>query len=126
MIVECFFLRDLNELGLIVWMFKPKGLVKLQDMIRAPTTKPMEVLLRQASPDTYKDVLKEVKAKEFYNLVIDTKPENMNFFLKGVSRLVNTIISRWYPFFQKKKNLLTELGGGGSSIDDSDLWPKVV
>jgi hypothetical protein len=57
----------------------------LQDMIRAPTAKPMEVLLRQASPDTYKDVLKEVKAKEFYNLVIDTKPENMNFFLKGVS-----------------------------------------
>lgn len=44
----------------------------------------MEVLLRQASPETYKDVLKEVKAKEFYNLVIDTKAENMNFFLKGV------------------------------------------
>ena len=59
----------------------------LQDLIRAPTAKPMEVLLRQASPSTYKDVLKEVKAKEFYNLVIDTKAENMNFFLKGVSRL---------------------------------------
>lgn len=57
----------------------------LQDMIRAPTAKPMEILLRQASPDTYKDVLREVKAKEYYNLVIDTKPENMNFFLKGVS-----------------------------------------
>lgn len=40
--------------------------------------------MRQASPDTYKEVLKEVKANEFYNLVIDTKPENMNFFLKGV------------------------------------------
>lgn len=107
-------MRDLNELGLIVWMFKPKGLVKLQDMIRAPTTKPMEVLLRQASPDTYKDVLKEVKAKEFYNLVIDTKPENMNFFLKGVSRLVNTITSRCYPFFFKRKKIyLLNLEGGG-------------
>ncbi|XP_045024647.1 glutamate receptor ionotropic, kainate 2 isoform X3 [Daphnia magna] len=59
----------------------------LQDMIRAPTAKPMEILLRQASPDTYKDVLREVKAKEYYNLVIDTKPENMNFFLKGVLQL---------------------------------------
>ena len=68
-------------------MLVPKGLVKLQDLIRAPTAKPMEVMLRQASPDTYKDVLKEVKAKEFYNLVIDTKPENMNFFLKGVSSI---------------------------------------
>ena len=58
-------------------------------MIRAPTAKPMEVLLRQASPDTYKEVLKEVKAKEFYNLVIDTKPENMNFFLKGVSQILD-------------------------------------
>lgn len=65
----------------------PPGLVKLQDLIRAPTVRPMEVLLRQASPSTYKDVLKEVKAKEFYNLVIDTKAENMNFFLKGVSKL---------------------------------------
>jgi len=66
-------------------LYTPKGLVMLQDMIRAPTAKPMEILLRQASPDTYKDVLKEVKAKEYYNLVIDTRPENMNFFLKGVS-----------------------------------------
>ncbi|XP_045024645.1 glutamate receptor ionotropic, kainate 2 isoform X1 [Daphnia magna] len=64
-----------------------QGLVMLQDMIRAPTAKPMEILLRQASPDTYKDVLREVKAKEYYNLVIDTKPENMNFFLKGVLQL---------------------------------------
>ncbi|XP_046446543.1 glutamate receptor ionotropic, kainate 2-like isoform X4 [Daphnia pulex] len=64
-----------------------QGLVMLQDMIRAPMAKPMEILLRQASPDTYKDVLKEVKAKEFYNLVIDTRPENMNFFLKGVLQL---------------------------------------
>lgn len=70
----------------IVFLFSSSGLVKLQDLIRAPTARPMEVLLRQASPDTYKDVLKEVKAKEFYNLVIDTKADNMNFFLKGASR----------------------------------------
>lgn len=64
------------------------GLVKLQDLIRTRTAKPIEVLLRQVTPDTYKEVLKEVKAKEYYNLVIDTNPDNMNFFLKGVS-LIN-------------------------------------
>lgn len=63
-----------------------KGLVKLQDLIRAPTAKPMEVLLRQATADTYHEVLKEVKGKEYYNLVIDTRAENMPAFLKGVSR----------------------------------------
>lgn len=78
----------------VLYFFAPtlyKGLVMLQDMIRAPMAKPMEILLRQASPDTYKDVLKEVKAKEFYNLVIDTRPENMNFFLKGVSSVAIAI-----------------------------------
>ena len=59
--------------------------MKLQDLIRAPTRKPLEVFLRQATPETYLQVLREIKAREIYNLVIGAKAENMHYFLKGVT-----------------------------------------
>jgi hypothetical protein len=39
----------------------------------------------QAEPDSYRDILKTIKTKEIQNLIVDTKPENINEFLKGVS-----------------------------------------
>lgn len=45
----------------------------------------MEIHLRQADPDSYRAILKEIKNKEIYSIVIDTKPSNMQHFLKGVS-----------------------------------------
>lgn len=59
--------------------------MKLRELIRAPGRRDVELHLRQAEPATYRDVLKEIKSKEIHNLLIDTKPENMHLFLRGVS-----------------------------------------
>lgn len=60
------------------------GLIKLRELVRSPHNKNMEIHLRQADPDSYRAVLKEIKSKEIYSVVIDTKPSNMQHFLKGV------------------------------------------
>lgn len=65
----------------------PSGLMKLQDLMRLPTRRPLEVLLRHATSDTYVEILREIKAREIYNLVVGTKAHNMNSFLKGVLSL---------------------------------------
>ncbi|KAL3284159.1 hypothetical protein HHI36_018327 [Cryptolaemus montrouzieri] len=62
------------------------GIIKLRELIRATNTD-LEVHLRQADPDSYRAVLKEIKAKEIHNVVIDTKPDNMAHFLKGILQL---------------------------------------
>ncbi|XP_049948213.1 glutamate receptor ionotropic, kainate 1 [Schistocerca serialis cubense] len=63
------------------------GLIKLRELVRAPTNRDVEIHLRQADPDTYRSVLKEIKSKEIHNLVVDTKPEHMHHFLRGILQL---------------------------------------
>ncbi|XP_049838254.1 glutamate receptor ionotropic, kainate 2-like isoform X4 [Schistocerca gregaria] len=63
------------------------GLIKLRELVRAPTNRDVEIHLRQADPDNYRSVLKEIKSKEIHNLVVDTKPEHMHHFLRGILQL---------------------------------------
>ena len=44
----------------------------------------MEVYIRQALPEEYRDVLREIKNKGIQNIVVDTKPENIQLFLRSV------------------------------------------
>ncbi|GLV33810.1 uncharacterized protein CBL_11303 [Carabus blaptoides fortunei] len=63
------------------------GLIKLRELVRSPQNRDMEIHLRQADPDSYRGVLKEIKSKEIHNLVIDTKPINMQHFLRAILQL---------------------------------------
>lgn len=66
-----------------------KGLIKLRELVRSPLNKDLEIHLRQADPESYRAVLKEIKTKEIHNIIIDTKSTNMQHFLKGVSFYYN-------------------------------------
>nr|KAF7419981.1 hypothetical protein H0235_010278 [Vespula pensylvanica] len=58
------------------------GLVKLRELVRSPKSCEMEVHLRQADPDSYRQVLSEMKSKEIRNLIVDTRPDHMHHFLR--------------------------------------------
>ncbi|XP_034244702.1 glutamate receptor ionotropic, kainate 2-like, partial [Thrips palmi] len=59
------------------------GLMKLRDLVRQD----MELYVRQADPASFRTVLKDIKAKEIYNLVVDTRPDTMRHFLREVLQL---------------------------------------
>ncbi|XP_031771032.1 glutamate receptor ionotropic, kainate 1 isoform X2 [Apis florea] len=63
------------------------GLVKLRELVRSPKSQEMEVNLRQADPDSYRQVLSEMKSKEIRNLIVDTRPEHMHHFLRMILQL---------------------------------------
>ncbi|XP_069680352.1 glutamate receptor ionotropic, kainate 2-like isoform X2 [Periplaneta americana] len=63
------------------------GLIKLRELVRSPSNRDVEVHLRQADPESYRAVLKEIKSKEIHNLVVDTRPEHMHLFLRGILQL---------------------------------------
>ncbi|XP_066598064.1 glutamate receptor ionotropic, kainate 2-like isoform X4 [Prorops nasuta] len=63
------------------------GLVRLRELVKMPKSRNIEIQLRQADPDSYGQVLSEMKAKEFRNLIIDTKPEHMHHFLRMILEL---------------------------------------
>ncbi|XP_037804780.1 glutamate receptor ionotropic, kainate 2-like, partial [Penaeus monodon] len=52
------------------------GLMKLQEIIRSPPDKSIEIYIRQGHPENYRDILKEVKYKEIFSVIVDTLPEN--------------------------------------------------
>lgn len=70
-------------------------MIKLRELVRSEHE--VDVYLRQVTPDTYRRVLKEIKAKEIYNLVVDTRPENMQHFLRGVGKKKIYIIFVFSP-----------------------------
>ncbi|XP_024938377.1 glutamate receptor ionotropic, kainate 2 isoform X3 [Cephus cinctus] len=63
------------------------GLVKLRELVRSPRTRDIEVHLRQADPDSYRQVLSEIKMKEIRNLIVDTKTKHMHHFLRTILQL---------------------------------------
>lgn len=50
-----------------------------------PNRKSIDLYLRHATPETYRSVLNEIKNMEIYNMLVDTKSEHVNHFLRGVS-----------------------------------------
>nr|QPZ88968.1 ionotropic receptor 4 [Diaphorina citri] len=80
-------IRFLNWTKLAIVYENDYGLIKLRDLDRSPSNKNLEIHLMQAEPDSYRDILKTIKTKEIQNLIVDTKPENINEFLKGILQL---------------------------------------
>ncbi|XP_069180620.1 glutamate receptor ionotropic, kainate 2 [Procambarus clarkii] len=63
------------------------GLMKLQEIIRSPPSKTIEMYIRQGHPHNYRDILKEVKHKEIFSIIVDTLPNNMRDFLRCLLQL---------------------------------------
>ncbi|XP_044269296.1 glutamate receptor ionotropic, kainate 2 isoform X1 [Tribolium madens] len=64
-----------------------KGLFKLQELVKAPAAAKTEMYIRQAGPTSYRQVLKEVRQKEIYKLIVDTNPRNIQKFFRAILQL---------------------------------------
>ncbi len=74
------------------------GLFKLQDLVKSPPSPKTEIYIRQAGPGTYRQVLREIRHKEIYKLIIDTDPAYMQQFFRAVSCKLTLFL---FPFFSK-------------------------
>ncbi|XP_068085191.1 glutamate receptor ionotropic, kainate 2 [Anabrus simplex] len=63
------------------------GLFKLQDLVKAPPAMRTEMYIRQASPSSYRQVLREIRQKEIFKLIVDTNPRHMYQFFRAILQL---------------------------------------
>jgi glutamate receptor, ionotropic, invertebrate len=71
------------------------GLIKLRELIRYTG---IDIYIRQADITSYLSVLADIKSKEYNNLIVDTDPQHMAEFLKGVSVCyISLAMSRFVP-----------------------------
>ena len=65
---------------------------------------PTEMYIRQVTPDTYRQVLRAIRQKEIYKIIVDTNSENIKSFFRAVSTLniflVTYITFRFIYYFQ--------------------------
>lgn len=60
------------------------GLFKQQDLIHSSAEMRTEMYIRQANPETYRQVLRAIRQKEIYKIIVDTNPSNVKTFFRSV------------------------------------------
>ncbi|RZF41428.1 hypothetical protein LSTR_LSTR000142, partial [Laodelphax striatellus] len=63
------------------------GLFKLQDLVKAPPASRTDMYIRQAGPGSYRQVLREIRQKEIFKLIVDTNPRHMSQFFRAILQL---------------------------------------
>ncbi|XP_017853601.1 glutamate receptor ionotropic, kainate 2 isoform X4 [Drosophila busckii] len=63
------------------------GLFKQQDLIHSSTEMRTEMYIRQANPETYRQVLRAIRQKEIYKIIVDTNPTNIKTFFRSILQL---------------------------------------
>ncbi|XP_020293054.1 glutamate receptor ionotropic, kainate 1 isoform X3 [Pseudomyrmex gracilis] len=63
------------------------GLFRLQDLVKSPPSVRTEMYIRQAGPRSYRQVLREVRHKEIFKLIVDTDPAHMQQFFRAILQL---------------------------------------
>ena len=63
------------------------GLIRLQELVRSPPTKNIEIYIRQTNPANYRTVLREIKNKEIFNIIVDTNKEHIQLFFRTLLQL---------------------------------------
>jgi len=63
------------------------GLIRLQELVRSPPAKNVEIYIRQTGPANYRKVLREIKSKEIYNIIVDTDRAHIQLFFRNLLQL---------------------------------------
>ena len=61
--------------------------MRLQDLVRSPPTRNMEVYIRQGTRATYRQVLRQIKQRDIYNIIVDSQFDHVDAFFRAVSSL---------------------------------------
>ncbi|XP_037716050.1 glutamate receptor ionotropic, kainate 2 isoform X3 [Drosophila subpulchrella] len=59
----------------------------LFNLMHSSTETKAEMYIRQASPDSYRQVLRAIRQKEIYKIIVDTNPSNIKTFFRSILQL---------------------------------------
>ncbi|GIY87289.1 glutamate receptor ionotropic, kainate 3 [Caerostris darwini] len=60
------------------------SLISLQELIRPPVKRDLQVIFRKTSVDSFRDTLKDIRSRGIFSLVVDTRPQNLPHLLQAV------------------------------------------
>ncbi|XP_039967635.1 glutamate receptor ionotropic, kainate 1-like [Bactrocera tryoni] len=63
------------------------GIFNHQDLLHVTADIRTELYIRQTSPKTYRQVLRAIRMKDIYKIIVDTNPTNINAFFRAILQL---------------------------------------
>ena len=61
------------------------ALISLQELVRLPLRKSVQFIYRKSSREYFRETLKDIKNRNIYSIIVDTKPESLPLLLTAVS-----------------------------------------
>ncbi|XP_015923374.1 glutamate receptor ionotropic, kainate 2 isoform X2 [Parasteatoda tepidariorum] len=74
------------------------SLISLQELIRPPVPRDLQLIFRKASVHTFRDTLKDIRRRGIFSLVIDTRPQNLPHLLQAVLQVQMNDYKYYYHF----------------------------
>ena len=73
-----------------------KALISLQELVRLPLRKSVQFIYRKSSREYFRETLRDIKNRNIYSIIVDTRPESLPLLLTAVSFL--SIILKFISF----------------------------
>ncbi|XP_036344825.1 glutamate receptor ionotropic, kainate 1-like [Rhagoletis pomonella] len=112
------------------------GLFNQQDLMRSTPDFRTEMYIRQASPANYRQVLRAVRQKEIYKIIVDTNPTNINRFFRAILQLqmndhryhymFTTFVSQFVSILQYFKKSIRGGGQSGNHANETNNEPTSI
>ncbi|GBO40851.1 hypothetical protein AVEN_24055-1 [Araneus ventricosus] len=62
----------------------PRTLINLQELLKLPVPRNVQYVFRKTDQNGFRDVLRDIKGRGIYSIVVDTKPDNLPHLLKAL------------------------------------------
>ncbi|GIY82177.1 glutamate receptor ionotropic, kainate 2 [Caerostris darwini] len=73
-------------------------LINLQELLKLPVPKNVQYVFRKTDQRGFRDVLRDIKGRGIYSIVVDTKPDNLPHLLKAILQVQMNDYKYYYHF----------------------------
>ncbi|XP_055939863.1 glutamate receptor ionotropic, kainate 2-like isoform X4 [Argiope bruennichi] len=74
------------------------ALINLQELLKLPVPRNVQYVFRKTDQNGFRDVLRDIKGRGIYSIVVDTKPDNLPHLLKAILQVQMNDYKYYYHF----------------------------
>ncbi|XP_035214146.1 glutamate receptor ionotropic, kainate 2-like isoform X1 [Stegodyphus dumicola] len=74
------------------------ALINLQELLKLPVPRNVQYVFRKTDQRGFRDVLRDIKGRGIYSIVVDTKPDNLPHLLKAILQVQMNDYKYYYHF----------------------------
>ncbi|XP_023214271.1 glutamate receptor ionotropic, kainate 1-like, partial [Centruroides sculpturatus] len=76
-------IRYLNWTKVAVIYEEDMSLISLQELLRPPLPRELQVIFRKSNKEMFRQVLRDIKSRGIYSVIVDTKPDSLPVLLQA-------------------------------------------